>query len=249
MIRARQTRKGQPRGSSATAGPGRRTVMRGAAVAAAGGAFTLLGARASQAAWPTISVGASGEHVAGLQRLLGERGYWCGTPDGYFGDLTQQAVYALQKSAGLERDAKVGRLTLKALSAWAQPPVLAEGNGTQVAIDLERQVLTVLKEGKVTITLNTSTGNGEPYDWYGRTLNARTPPGEFEVYSTYSPGWQTGPLGKLYRPQYFNGGIAVHGSEYIPPWPDSHGCARVSVAAMDMLWDGVMTTGTPVRVV
>ncbi|WP_228266398.1 L,D-transpeptidase family protein [Ornithinimicrobium ciconiae] len=227
----------------------RRTLLRGGAAAALGGALTVLASSPGQAAWPTFTLGSSGEHVSALQRLLGERGYWCGTPDGHFGGLTQQAVYALQKSGGLTPDAVVGRQTLKALSAWVQPAVLDDGPGTRVVVQLERQVLTVLRDGVLQLTLNTSTGNGEPYDWYGRTYNANTRPGDFEVFQTYSPGWQTGPLGRLYRPQYFNGGIAVHGSEFIPPYPDSHGCCRVSVAAMDMLWEGTMDMGTPVRVV
>ncbi len=35
---------------------------------------------------------------------------------------------------------------------------------------------------------------------------------------------------------YFNRGIALHGSSFIPPYPDSHGCARLSTAAMDLVW-------------
>ncbi|USQ78674.1 L,D-transpeptidase family protein [Ornithinimicrobium faecis] len=229
--------------------PSRRTALRAGAAFAAGGALALLAAAPSQAAWPTFTTGAAGDHVWGLQRLLGERGYWCGAPDGYFGGLTEQAVYALQKSNGLTRDAIVGRDSLRALANWALPPVLDNGPGTRVVIDLQRQVLTVLRDGVLRLTLNTSTGNGEPYEYYGREVKATTPPGEFAVFSTYTKGWQTGPLGDLYRPQYFNGAIAVHGSDHIPPWPDSHGCARVSVAAMDMLWADIMTTGTPVRVV
>jgi lipoprotein-anchoring transpeptidase ErfK/SrfK len=31
----------------------------------------------------------------------------------------------------------------------------------------------------------------------------------------------------LYYPSYFLGGIAIHGSNSIPPYPDSHGCVRV----------------------
>ena len=56
--------------------------------------------------------------------------------------------------------------------------------------------------------------------------------------SIISAGWQEGPLGNLYRPRYFNSrdAIAVHGSGSIPPYPASHGCARVSTAAMDMIW-------------
>ncbi|WP_114905395.1 L,D-transpeptidase family protein [Ornithinimicrobium murale] len=240
------TRSTAPRSGWA---PSRRSLLRGGAASAVGGALAVLAATPSQAAWPTFTTGAAGDHVWAVQRMLGERGYWCGAPDGYFGGLTEQAVYAIQKAGGLTPDAIVGRNTLRALAHWVLPPVLDEGTGTRVVIDLQRQLLTVLHDGALQLTLNTSTGNGEPYDWYGREVKATTPPGEFAVFSTYSQGWQTGPLGDLYRPQYFNGAIAVHGSDHIPPWPDSHGCARVSVAAMDMLWGGTMTTGTPVRVV
>ena len=40
----------------------------------------------------------------------------------------------------------------------------------------------------------------------------------------------------MYRPRYFNGGIAVHGYGSVPPYPASHGCVRVSLAAMDWIW-------------
>lgn len=236
-------------GTSPLTGVRRRALLRAGVAAAAGGALTALAASPGHAAWPTVSLGSSGAHVAALQGHLAARGYWVGTPDGYFGALTEQAVWALQKSAGLSPDAVVGRQTLLALSHWVQPPVHGAGDGTRVVVDLERQVLTIIRDGALSLILNTSTGNGEPYDWYGTTYTARTRPGEFEVYQTYTPGWQTGPLGRLYRPQYFNGGIAVHGSDYIPPYPDSHGCCRVSVAAMDMLWEDTMEMGTPVLVV
>ena len=48
-------------------------------------------------------------------------------------------------------------------------------------------------------------------------------------------GWDRGPLGSLYRPQYFNDGIAIHGYTSVPSTPASHGC-RVSLRAMDNLW-------------
>jgi len=57
------------------------------------------------------------------------------------------------------------------------------------------------------------------------------------------------PLGDLYRPQYFNGGIAVHGLASVPAYPASHGCARVSLPGMSNLWAaGGMTVGTRVLV-
>ena len=62
-------------------------------------------------------------------------------------------------------------------------------------------------------------------------------------------GVREAPLGDLYRPKYFNGGIAVHGSPSIPGRPASHGCARLHDAAMDLLWaEGLMPVGTPVWV-
>lgn len=227
-----------------------RRALLGAGLGAAGGlALTTLTAQAGHAAYPVRRLGDGGAVVRALQQLLAERGYWCGTPDGYFGHLTLQAVWALQKANDLTVDGVVGHRSLLALSRAATPaPQTIEGPGVEV--DLARQLLVAVSPEGWRIVLNTSTGNGEPYDYYGREVRAITPPGRYAVYSTYTEGWQPGPLGDLYRPQYFTGAIAVHGSEEIPPFPASHGCCRVSVAAMDMMWStGLMTLGTPVTVV
>jgi peptidoglycan hydrolase-like protein with peptidoglycan-binding domain len=45
--------------------------------------------------------GDTGAAVRSLQQRLTTLGYWLGAPNGVFGDSTQQAVYALQKVAGL----------------------------------------------------------------------------------------------------------------------------------------------------
>jgi hypothetical protein len=52
------------------------------------------------------------------------------------------------------------------------------------------------------------------------------------------------------RPRYFHpDGIAVHGYPSVPPYPASHGCARVSEEAMDMVWArDLMPVGSAVRV-
>ena len=83
---------------------------------------------------------------------------------------------------------------------------------------------------------DSSTGSGERYYSGGRWKTATTPKGDFEMYSLYSRGWQSGPLGNLYRPGYYDRGWAIHGSNSIPSYPASHGCSRISVAAADMLW-------------
>jgi hypothetical protein len=187
--------------------------------------------------------------VLAVQQRLTELGYWLGTPDGHFGDLTRQAVTALQKVAGIGRDGVVGPRTRTALAAGRRPAARSS-SGLVVEIDLARQVLLVVRDGAVQRILNTSSGSGA---WYtapdGHRAHAVTPRGHYRVFRSVD-GWDTSPLGHLYRPRYFNGGIAVHGYPSVPAYPASHGCVRVSVPAMDMLWrESVLPRGGSVWVV
>ncbi len=187
------------------------------------------------AAGDKLRRGDKGAEVVALQQRLAELGYWNGKADGSFGLLTQQAVYALQKAAGLRRDGVVGARTRKALETGVRPKARSD-SGYQVEIDRKRQLLLLVDDGKVTQIFNTSTGNYESYEHEGRTYVADTPAGKFRV-SRQIDGWRDAPLGLLWRPKYFNGGIAVHGSHSIPPYAASHGCARLSVAAMNWIWN------------
>ena len=65
--------------------------------------------------------GESGPAVDRLQRRLDELGYWTGDSDGTYGPLTEQAVLALQKAAGLSRDGVAGPRTLAALERGVRP--------------------------------------------------------------------------------------------------------------------------------
>ena len=122
-------------------------------------------------------------------------------------------------------------------------------SGSHIEIDLDRQILLVVQDGQTSWVLNTSTGNGEAYAAPGGgTAVATTPRGSFAVEREID-GLREAPLGTLYRPKYFHGGIAIHGAGQIPAHPASHGCARVTNSAMDLLWSsGVTTLGTPVEV-
>ncbi|MEU4622351.1 L,D-transpeptidase family protein [Actinoplanes sp. NPDC023801] len=182
-----------------------------------------------------LKAGAKGADVLALQQRLTELGYWNGKADGKFGDTTRQAVYALQKAAGLGRDGSVGPKTRKALDQGVRPKARST-SGTLIEIDLKRQLLLLVTDGQVTRTFNTSTGSNEYYQQEGETFLADTPRGKFKV-GRQIDGWRNAPLGLLWRPKYFNGGIAVHGAPSVPPYPASHGCARVSIAAMNWLWN------------
>lgn len=196
----------------------------------------------------TLEAGEDGDEVRLLQARLTDLGFWLGTPDGGYGQLTRQAVMAFQKANGLSRDGVAGPATLAALET-ATRPAPADPSGTHVEIDLDRQILLVVQDGHVQWVLNTSTGNGEAYAAPGGgTAVASTPRGSFTVEREID-GLRHAPLGTLYRPKYFSGGIAIHGAGSIPARPASHGCARVTNAAMDLLWSsGVTAIGSSVVV-
>ncbi|WP_156533176.1 L,D-transpeptidase family protein, partial [Cellulosimicrobium sp. I38E] len=184
-----------------------------------------------------LARGATGERVVALQQRLADLGYFIGAPDGDFGGGTQQAVWALQKAAGLSRDGVVGPATQAALDEGVTPQPRS-GSGKVIEIDLDRQLLLAVEDGRVVTVVNASSGNGESYEAKGRTYRASTPRGEFHVGRQVDGNHSSSlELGDMWRPKFFTGGIAVHGSGSIPPWPASHGCVRVANSAMNWLWD------------
>lgn len=231
----------------------RRTLLRGGLALATGAilapvAGQLAGtAPSARATTRLLRRGTTGSDVAALQSNLAGTGYWCGSADGIFGHLTQQAVWAVQKHHHLERDGVVGPLTRDAVASGSVPQPVAGGTGVEV--HLERQLLLVVRDDATREVFNTSTGNGEWYTLDGRRHRATTPRGTWQVYSTWSHGWQEGPLGNMWRPMYYNSGWAIHGSESIPTYPASHGCSRLSTAAMDHLWSsGGLAMGSSVTI-
>lgn len=193
-------------------------------------------ASAAQAAsTPEVRKGSSGAAVRDLQTKLSGAGYWLGTVDGSFGHLTQQAVYAIQKYHGLSRDGVCGPKTWAKVNLRQRPraKILSYAH---LEVDKARQlVFAVNAEGFTRYCLNTSTGSNKPFKAWGKWYNGRTPSGTFKCYKSI-PGWYTNALGGLYRPMFFNGGIALHGSQSIPPYNASHGCCRLSTAAQDKLY-------------
>jgi N-acetylmuramoyl-L-alanine amidase len=196
---------------------------------------------------PVLRYGDRGPLVRTLQRRLSALGYWDGHIDGQFGGLTQQAVFALQKAASLSVDGVVGVATTAALSRGIRPRVRA-AQGSEVQINLQTQLLMIMRNGKLASTLNTSTGGGYYYTSGGVTSIATTPRGVFRI-TRQVDAMDISPLGQLWRPKYFSGGYAIHGSDSVPPVAVSHGCVRLSNRAMDWIWaSNQMPIGTTVRI-
>lgn len=157
---------------------------------------------------PDLGPGDRGASVLALEQRLAALHYAV-QQDGSFGDDDTEALYAFQKVEGLARTgvatAEVWRALLR-----ARTPAPRYG-GNHVEVDKARQVLFVVRGGKVSLIVATSTG-----------ATGNTPVGEWRVYRKV-----TGFDWVLYYPSYFLRGFAVHGYPDVPPYPASHGCARI----------------------
>jgi len=228
-------------GDAVVAGSGTGSLAPGTSVAGIarhpGGGYWLVAGR------PALALGAVGPGVENLQRRLLALGYW-GVVDGKFGTLTTQQVYAFQKANGLPRDGVLDGAELAILER-ATRVVPRSSSGRQVEVDKTRQIIIVSVDGQTEWVFNTSTGNGRPY---GRGAVAITPEGRFTFHRQID-GLRISALGELFRPKYFVGGYALHGSPSVPPFPASHGCVRVTNAAINFIWaNNVIPLGTPVWV-
>ncbi len=206
---------------------------------------------------PLGAVGSrSGGETARVQLRLFELGFWLQAADGSYGLTTKQAVMAFQKYMGFDASGSVDQRTADALSAMTLRPYARANAGTLVEVDKAKQLLFFVVDGRTDWILNTSTGNGQEYTEEDKNTPGEvitgvslTPSGLHKVNRERPEGWWEGDLGQIYRPKYFVGGVAVHGSNSIPNYPASHGCVRVSVPAMDWIWDSnLMPMGVPVWV-
>jgi peptidoglycan hydrolase-like protein with peptidoglycan-binding domain len=158
---------------------------------------------------PALAFGAKGPAVVALEQRLRELSYAIRDTDGVFDDDDQGAVYAFQKVHGLERTGVVTPALWALLSTAGVPK--ARYAGDHVEVDKTRQVLYLVRGGKVTLTTHVSTG-----------ATGNTPLGHWRVYSKIA-GWSW----VLWYPSYFLRGFAIHGYPSVPPYPASHGCVRV----------------------
>ncbi len=155
-------------------------------------------------------------------RLL-ELGFWLQEANGDYGLTTQQAVMAFQKYYGLAADGTLGPETAAMMSSVTERPRASADAGTLVEIDKSKQLLFFITDGHTEWILNTSTGSEIPYDEPDKNSpgerqigDSVTRNGLHDVYRERAQGWWEGDLGKIYRPKYFSGGEAVHGSNSIP---------------------------------
>jgi peptidoglycan hydrolase-like protein with peptidoglycan-binding domain len=195
----------------------------------------------------TLRQGMSGADVTTVQKRLAALKYDVGTVNGYFGYDTTHATMAFQKVNGLRVTGAVDATTRAKLSSPVRPRLRYSRSGNWVEADLTKQVLYYVRDGVVARILDISSGNGELFTVEGETQRATTPTGSFRIFHRID-GMRVSRLGSLWKPAYFaSGGYAIHGSGFVPAYPDSHGCIRITNPAMDRLFP-MLTIGLPVFV-
>jgi L,D-transpeptidase catalytic domain/Putative peptidoglycan binding domain len=189
-----------------------------------------------------IVTGSSKGTVARAQQRLLDLGFWNAGADGNFGQTTSQAIMAFQKWTRLPASSVLDEGTAAALNRTLCRPTPGITSGDLLEVDKGKQLVFIIRGGKAQWVLNTSTGGGYDYTATDKKTGERiedtaiTPNGTFKVYRVSDDPAYFGSLGELYRPRFVVGGVAVHGYRSIPNYPASHGCIRVSNAAMDMIW-------------
>ncbi len=176
---------------------------------------------------PSLTVGARSPLVAELVRRLGALGYEVPGPRQYFDYDVLESVYAFEKVESLERTGIVDAAFWSRLDHPTIPAPRYLLPADHIEIDKAKQVLYVVREGKVALISPVSTAGIPGYF---------TPVGRFSIYRKV-PGYDPSPLGILYKPMYFTGGYAIHGNPSVPPFPASHGCIRVPNFVIERLYN------------
>ncbi len=146
--------------------------------------------------------------------MLAAAHYPTGSAAACFGIKMRYGVLAFQRAQGLARDGIVGPRTLAALRK--PRPLVARRPGNHVEVDRARQLLLVVRGGRVKAAYAVSTGK----------RGFETPRGTFRVYRKQVQGWSYQYAVPLPWVSYFFRGYALHAGT-IPGYPASHGCVRV----------------------
>jgi peptidoglycan hydrolase-like protein with peptidoglycan-binding domain len=197
-----------------------------------------------------LHIGDRGPTVLAYEQRLAQLHIDPGPIDGVYDSSTAYAVDAVEKVEGLPRDGDIGNAVQVALTffKWPKPLAPAGAPPDRVEVSLDGQYLVLYEHNWIKQIVTVSSGGG--YAFCGGDSGCQyavTPPGQF-AFTHYIDGWRTSKLGHLYKPFYFDGGIAIHGYPEVPNYPASHGCVRIPMKVADY-FHNYLHVGMPVYVV
>jgi N-acetylmuramoyl-L-alanine amidase len=166
---------------------------------------------------PRLAYGSAGPAVTELASRLAALHYAVPSFSSTFSSDLVESVYAFEKVAGLPRSGVADERFWAELAAAEVPQPRYTEPADHIEVDKTRQVLFIVRNGKVALVSPVSTAGIPGY---------YTPTGRFAIYRKVV-GLDPSPLGVLLDPMYFVAGYAIHGNPSVPPYPASHGCIRV----------------------
>lgn len=199
--------------------------------------------------YPNYAYGVAAQQQK-VNELLAQFGFPALEVDGISGPLTEQGLCAAALVTGqyvLRDDIEPGSYEEHAMMAASEIYMPQVDYFRQEMVKSSRwillnqtcQVAFVGEYDQVRYIFPISTGSGVP-DADGfptETINGAGPAERYNPASD-NDGWHNstdypvGPddarHGNMYKPIYFNGGQALHGSDFVPPYPASKGCARIA---------------------
>jgi hypothetical protein len=181
--------------------------------------------RSFKVPYRTLRVGSSGAIVRGLLTRVASLRIRVPAVGTTLTSKSADAVVAFQKTYGLSRDYVVGYADWRKLEVAKRPRPRYARPAIHLEVDKTRQILMVVKDGKVWGLIPVSTG-----------ATGNTPTGSFRLYS-HHPYTTSFYGGILWRTMGFYGEMAIHGYPSVPPYPASHGCIREPWWVADWVWD------------
>jgi hypothetical protein len=173
----------------------------------------------------TLAVGATGPYVRGM--LTGLRRLAIRIPGmgSRFTTQVKDSVMAFQKAYRLPRTYVFTSANWRRLDGARTIRPRRSSPSTHIEVDKGRQILMIVKNGKVVGLIAVSTG-----------ATGNTPEGSFRIRTKY-PFTTSGYGGILVRTMGFVGNFAIHGYSPVPPYPASHGCIREPIWACYWVYD------------
>jgi hypothetical protein len=168
-----------------------------------------------KAEWRTLRAGSTGLRVKGLLTALKRLKVRVPGVGTTFTTSCRDSVIAFQKAYRLPRTYVVDYDDWRKMDGAATVKPRSTSPSVHLEVDKTRQILMVVRSGKVSGYIPVSTG-----------ATGNTPEGAFSI-RTKSP--TTAPLygsGFLTWVMGFVGDFAIHGYPSVPPYPASHGCIR-----------------------
>jgi lipoprotein-anchoring transpeptidase ErfK/SrfK len=181
---------------------------------------------------PSLGVGSKSGMVKVLEKRLRSLGYHLPGVNKKYDYRTSDAMIAFNKVNGRTRTGSVDESTWFALASPKRPRPVSKKPNFHIEVDQTKQVLYMVKGGKVKKILHVSTGAG-----------AATRDGVWHVYRKLAG--TSG--GGLYYPSYFDGLRALHGWSSVPTYNASHGCVRLPMWSAQWVF-GKADIGTEVRI-